>query len=206
MAVYQEAFFIPEDIATGVLTGKYKIFGGVVRHAIGPNKGQIVKHLKPIDVKEADAAKGVLAKGVEIVKANPKAALLVGAGVAAAGVGTFVYKKVKSREPAVLKAFRGALDEYIDAIRNGALNINIINDMEKALQELREHKDYMKFSVQLSAEDIEILVGKIQDYTVKLATDNDVDISEFESEEADDAIINLEKYLHVQRKVFEEAA
>ena len=76
----QEAFFVPDDIATGVLTGKYKIFGGVVRHAIGPNKGRIVKHLKPVDMKEAEAAQGTLAKVIHIVKENPKAAIAVGVG------------------------------------------------------------------------------------------------------------------------------
>ncbi len=59
MAVVQEAFDIPADIMTKLLTGEYRRIGGVVRYAVGPNKGQIVKHLKPVDMKAAEQAQGV---------------------------------------------------------------------------------------------------------------------------------------------------
>ena len=49
MAIVQEAFDIPADIMTKLLTGEYRRIGGVVRYAIGPKKGQIVKHLEPVD-------------------------------------------------------------------------------------------------------------------------------------------------------------
>lgn len=206
MAVVQEAFDIPADIMTGLLTGEYRRLGGIVRYAVGPKKGQIVKHLKPVDVKEAEAAKGVLAKGLEIVKANPKAAIAVGVGAALAVGGAIVYKKMKNREPAVLKELRLALKKYLNAIRAGKLDLEVIDDMAMALVNLKEHKDYKKFSVQLTAEDIEILVNKIQDYTIKLAKDNNIDIEDAEKDSSDDAIINLERYLKVQKRVFEEAA
>lgn len=206
MAVVQEAFDIPADIMTGLLTGDYRRMGGVVRWAVGPNKGQIVKHLKPIDVKEADAAKGVLARGVELVKANPKAAVVVGAGTLIVGGGAIAYKKLKNREPAVLKEFRRALKIYLDAIRTGSLDVDVIDNMSEALNALKQHKNYEKFSIQLTAEDIETLVNKIQDYTVKLAADNDIEFKAIEAEKSDDAIINLETYLNVQKRVFEEAA
>lgn len=48
MAIAQDAFFIPDDIATGLATGLYRRIGSVVRYAVGPNKGQIVKHLQPL--------------------------------------------------------------------------------------------------------------------------------------------------------------
>lgn len=53
MAIAQDAFFIPNDIATGLATGIYRRIGSVVRWATGPNKGQIVKHLNPIDLPAA---------------------------------------------------------------------------------------------------------------------------------------------------------
>lgn len=43
MAIFQESFFIPDEIMKKVTTGDYKIFGGEVRN----NKGQIVKLLRP---------------------------------------------------------------------------------------------------------------------------------------------------------------
>ena len=45
MAVIQEAFDIPTDIMTKLLTGEYQRIGGIVRYAVGPNKGQIVNRL-----------------------------------------------------------------------------------------------------------------------------------------------------------------
>ena len=206
MAVIQEAFDIPADIMTGLLTGEYRRMGGVVRWAVGANKGQIVKHLKPIDSKKTDAAKGVLAKGVELVKANPKAAVVVGAGTLIVGGGVIAYKKLKNREPAVLKEFRQALKIYLDAIRTESLDVEVIDNMSEALYALKQHKNYEKFSIQLTAEDIETLVNMIQDYTVKLAADNDIVLEDIEAEKSDDAIINLETYLNVQKRVFEEAA
>ena len=52
MAVVTEAFDIPMDIMTKLATGEYRRLGGVVRVAIGPNKGQIVKHLDPIKIEQ----------------------------------------------------------------------------------------------------------------------------------------------------------
>ena len=41
MTVVQDAFYIPDDIATGLATGLYRRIGSVVRYAIGPNKGKL---------------------------------------------------------------------------------------------------------------------------------------------------------------------
>ncbi len=51
MAVVQDAFFIPDDIATGLATGLYRRIGSVVRYATGPNKGRIVKAFRPSEFK-----------------------------------------------------------------------------------------------------------------------------------------------------------
>ena len=59
MAIAQDAFYIPDDIATGLATGLYRRIGSVVRYAIGPNKGQIVKHLDPLDLKVLEQAQGL---------------------------------------------------------------------------------------------------------------------------------------------------
>ena len=40
------------DIVT--LIERYELYGGVVRWAVGENKGQIVKHLKPIQASVND--------------------------------------------------------------------------------------------------------------------------------------------------------
>lgn len=206
MAIVQDAFYIPDDIATGLATGVYRRIGSVVRYAIGPNKGQIVKHLQPIDFKAAEQAKGLGAKALQFVQQHKKE---VGIGAACAtviGLGIWGYTAWKNHEPKVLTEFRAALKTYIDAIRNGSMDIDKINNLVNALEVLKKHKDYEKISIQLSAEDLEVLVGHIYEYTIKLAQDNSVELSDEELHPNNGTIINLQSYLKTQKRIFEVAA
>jgi hypothetical protein len=210
MPVVQDAFFIPDDIATGLATGLYRRIGSVVRYAVGPNKGQIVKHLKPIDLKAAEEARGVGVKALQFVKQHKKGTIIAVASAAAVGTGLWVYNKVKSMEPKVVTEFRAALKVYIDAIREGNMDIEKIDKLMAALEELKKHKDYEKISIQLTTEDLEVLVSRIYDYTIKLAKDNDVELTEDELRASraknTGTIINLQNYLKAQKRIFEEAA
>ena len=206
MAIAQDAFYIPDDIATGLATGLYRRIGSVVRYAVGPNKGQIVKHLQPIDLKAAEQAQGLGAKALQFVQHHKKEVGIAAIGAAVVGVGIWGYNKWKNHEPKVLTEFRAALKTYIDAIRNGNMDIDKINGMMEALEALKQHKDYEKISIQLSAEDLEVLVGRIYDYTIKLAADNAVDLSDDELNLNNGAIINLQSYLKAQKRIFEAAA
>lgn len=206
MAIAQDAFYIPDDIATGLATGLYRRIGSVVRYAVGPNKGQIVKHLRPIDLKAAEQAQGLGAKALQFVQHHKKEVGIAAIGAAVVGVGIWGYNKWKNHEPKVLTEFRAALKTYIDAIRNGNMDIDKINGLMEALEALKQHKDYEKISIQLSAEDLEVLVGRIYDYTIKLAADNAVDLSDDELNLNNGAIINLQSYLKAQKRIFEAAA
>lgn len=209
MAIAQDAFFIPDDIATGLATGLYRRIGSVVRYAVGSNKGQIVKHLKPIDLKAAEQAQGVGAKALQFVKGHKKGTIITVAIAAATGTGIYVYNKVKNHEPKVVSEFRASLRVYIDAIRKGDMDVEKINSLMDSLEKLKAHKDYKKISIQLTTEDLEILVGRIYDYTIKLANDNKVELTDDvikRSNDGADAIINLQAYLKVQKRMFEEAA
>lgn len=53
MTVVQEAFDIPTDIMKKLLSVECRRTGGVVRYADGPRKGQIVKHLQPVDIDDS---------------------------------------------------------------------------------------------------------------------------------------------------------
>lgn len=210
MPVVQDAFYIPDDIATGLATGLYRRIGSVVRYAVGPNKGQIVKHLKPIDLKVAEEAQGIGVKALQFVKEHKKGTIITVATAAVVGTGAVVYSKVKNHEPKVVTEFRTALRVYTDAIREGNMDIDIINNTMDALEELKQHKNYEKISIQLATEDLEILVGRIYEYTIKLAKDNDVELPEDElrtsHEKTVGTIINLQNYLKAQKKIFEATA
>lgn len=210
MPVVQDAFYIPDDIATGLATGLYRRIGSVVRYAVGPNKGQIVKHLKPIDLKVAEEAQGIGVKALQFVKEHKKGTIITVAAAAVVGTGAFVYSKVKNHEPKVVTEFRTALRVYIDAIREGNMDIDIINNTMDALEELKQHKNYEKISIQLATEDLEVLVGRIYEYTIKLAKDNNVELPEDELRTSHaktvGTIINLQNYLKAQKRIFEATA
>lgn len=209
MAIVQEAFFIPEDIAIGLATGVYRRIGGVIRYAVGPNKGQIVKHLKPIDLNAAAKAQNIGMQALKVVKDNKKKSLGIAMGAVAVGAAAYGYFAIKNHEPKVVTEFRASLRVYIDAIREGNLNIDKINNLMAALEQLKKHKDYEKISIQLTTEELEVLVSRICEYTIKLAKDNDVELREEELNTAgtnsSGVIINLQNCLKAQKSIFEKA-
>ena len=206
MAIVQEAFDIPADIMTKLLTGEYRRIGGVVRYAIGPKKGQIVKHLDPVDLKVAEQGKGIVVKALQLAKKNKEGLIIGGAIAGAAAIGGFIYYKVKTHEPAVVVEFRAVLRTYIAEIRKGNLELDTINALMSALDELKKHKDYEKFKITLSTEDLDTLVNRIYDYTIRLAENNKVELTEEELSKTDNSILNLQNYLKTQKRIFETAA
>ena len=206
MAIVQEAFDIPSDIMTKIITGEYRRIGGVVRYAFGPKKGQIVKHLDPIDLDNAQKAKGIVARALQFAKENKNGLVVAGivAGVALAGGA--VYLKLKGREPIVVSEFRETLRTYLEAIREGNLELNNIEKLILALDELKKDKDFDKYEIKLSTEDIDVLIGRIYNYTIHLAENNHIVLTDDKLKMTDNSIINLQNYLRTQKYIFEVVA
>ena len=74
------------------------------------------------------------------------------------------------------------------------------------MEALKADKNYSKISIQLTSEELDVLVGRIYEYTLKLASDNEIEIAADNLEEEKDVIKNLQSYLKVQRRIFAEAA
>ena len=85
------------------------------------------------------------------------------------------------------------------------MGIENIESLMEALEKMKAHKNYSKLVVKLSAEDIDVLVNRIYEYTVKLARDNDYELENLKAESDSNPIINLEHYLSVQKRIFESA-
>lgn len=147
---------------------------------------------------------------MQFVKQHKKRTISIVAGVAAVGTSVWFYNKIKNHEPKVVTEFRDALRVYIEAIRNGKMNVEKINNLMNRLEALKVHKDYSKISIQLTTEELEILVGRIYDYTIKLAEDNNISLTDeernFSKSKRSDSIINLQSYLRTQKRIFEEVA
>jgi len=208
MTIVQDAYDLTDDILIKVLTGEYRRFGSVIRYATGPNKGQIVKHLKPVRMEAAQQAQGLGVKAIQFAKNNKKALIIAGIGTGIAAVGGGIYYKMKNREPEVVMRFRESLRLYINGIREGNLSVDLINDLMTCLENLKKHKDYEKISIQLSTEELDLLVNRIFEYTEKLAKDNSIELTEEElnSQISDGTILNLQRYLQAQKSIFETAA
>ena len=204
MAIVQEIFDIPEDIMIKLNIKEYRRIGGVVRYACGPKKGQIVKHLEPVNLKEALDVQGIGVKAIQFAKNNKKAIIVgIGTGIAVTVAG--IYNKLKNREPKVVIEFRKA---YIDAIRKGMLEIEIIDNLRYCLDDIKNHKDYEKIRIQLYTEEIGILINIIHQCTEKLAKDNVIELTDEEkliTSNVNTDILNLQDYLKVQRRIFEAA-
>ena len=110
------------------------------------------------------------------------------------------------KAPKVVTEFRASLKSYIDAIRKGEMDIDKINNLMSSLEALKADKNYSKISIQLTSEELDVLVGRIYEYTLKLASDNEIEIAADDLEEEKDVIKNLQSYLKVQRRIFAEAA
>lgn len=164
-------------------------------------------HLKPVRRNVAQQAQGLGVKAIQFAKNNKKALIILGISTGIAATGYGIYKKIKNHEPEVITKFRVSLKTYINGIRKGNLSVDLINDMMTCLEKLKEHKDYVKISIQLSTEDLDVLVHRIFEYTEKLAKDNSIELTEDElnSQKSDGTILNLQRYLNAQKKIFETA-
>ncbi len=192
MAIVQEAFNIPNDIAVGLASGTYRRIGSVVRYATGEHKGQIVKHLKPVPVTGNDDSAASLAKqAIDFGKEHKK--LMIATAVVAAGAtvvggihaATSVHKK---------KRFQKAFSEYIDAIRIGNLTIEVVESFEAELANVD--------TIKMKASELALLVSHIHDYTLKLAEDNNIK-PKFKKNKA--CVIELQQYIDLQKKILKSA-
>ena len=167
-----------------------------------------MKHLKPVKLEKTEEAVNVGAKVLKFVKDNKEFVIVGGVVTVITAAGVVTYK-LMTREPKVVKEFRMALKKYVASIRKGSLNLVTIEELLARLDELKKHKDYEKISVKLTTEELDVLVNRIYEYTVKLAKDNEFELTGknniFESNKGA-SIVDLRKYLTVQKNIFSSAA
>ncbi|MEG9294982.1 hypothetical protein V6B33_00850 [Mangrovibacillus sp. Mu-81] len=194
MPIVQDLYKIPDDIMMKISTGENIRYGGVVRN----NKGQIVKHLKPIHMSEAI---------LQYAWNNRDTLIKVGKG------GLYIarnyFKSKKKQDPDVVGKFREGLKVYLYAVRNGALTMEIISDMMERLGELKIHPNSEKINIVLSVEELDVLLNQMFEYTQKLAGDNAIELTSREKETLSHSmnpIINLQHCLETQKRIFELAS
>ena len=211
----QVAFDIPPAIQKGIDAGTLIRYGGVVRD----QAGHIVKHLKEVKVvKSAENVQkavpavqesgNALGKIVQVAKKNKYAIIGTAVAFVVAGITYVVMKNKKGEKVVVPKCvadFNSALMTYVDAIRKKKVTEAHIDNVLSALDQIKENQSKGYIEGDFSFENAELLIKMIRDYTVALAEANNYEITD-NIEIRNDNIIDLQTYLNIQKKVFEESA
>lgn len=206
MALVTEEFDIPMDIMAKLVAGEYRRIGGIIRVAVGPNKGQIVKILTPVKIEQVTQSQNVGIKVLQFAKKNKKELIIITVVAGTIIAGSVICRNLKRKELEVVKKFHATLREYINDIRKGELSMKSINRLMDALDDLKQNKDYKKIKIELTTEELDVVVNCIYEYTLKLAIDNEVELTDDELITSENSILNLQKYLKTQKRIFEKAA
>ncbi|MGG0848519.1 hypothetical protein [Peribacillus simplex] len=87
--------------------------------------------------------------------------------------------------------------------------MEIISDVMERLGELKMHPNFEKINIVLSMEELDVLLNRMFEYTKKLAADNAIELTSLEKEtpsQSENPIINLQRYLEAQKRIFELAS
>lgn len=210
--IQQVAFEVPAEIAVGLAAGKYVQWGGVVRDGAG----HIVRHLKPADVQNgANKTLRIADQAVQLAKQNKKVAIaaLAVAGVSAVGGGIYAgmthvrHSKEDAMRKKQMADFNSAFSEYLKALGDGELTIEMIDRLEGAITALNGGKE--GFTVEINGKQFEDIVKSVRDYTERLSKANgekapNVILGLFEKKPND--IEGLKGCLNTQRGILLRAA
>lgn len=101
MAIAQDEFYVPREIAMKLATGEYTRYGSVVRDRA---TGRIVKHLKSVGPNNLHQTGNLVKSAAKLVGissvalASSGAAVAGGAVVAATAAGVAIYTAVKNKQ------------------------------------------------------------------------------------------------------------
>lgn len=199
--ISQQTFIIPPEIQAGLDVGDLIQYGGIVRN----QAGQIVKHLKaidlPVDSDEAAAVARKLLKGPRVVAG---AAVVTVAAVAIGAVGA--ARRRKNAVPECLANYNSSLTSYLEAVQEGRLDAGIIDQLIAALDAVEAYSDEGgSIAIDFSTDQAALLVKLVIDSTKQLAEDNGVDVETVGEPTAGDNVVDFRSSLEVQRRLFEEA-
>lgn len=204
---------VPIETYVDLMSGKLTRYGSVVR-----DNGKIVKHLTEVlNPKNSNSNNSVQIVDALKTIAN-KRKLLIGIGVAGLIAGSFVfykihsYRKMKESDSQLSKSvaeFNDSLCKYLDAIQNGNMDIdkidNLMSDLDKIIEEYTEGT----INIDLSLTQISTLLNLISEYTKKLTEANSVELTEMETPSLsleDNSFVKLRYYLQIQKQVYNNLA
>lgn len=192
---------IDEKTYAGVKDGALELCG----MAKNIDNKRVAKHIPAV----ADAAKEGASKAIDFIREHKKGTFVVGGvliigGAAAGTIGYVSHRKQRELD----KQFGVALQDYLDAARDGRLTIEELNTLIGTIEEIEKHNPNKSIDLHISASQLSELIHCIFDYTVRLAQANSFDVKSinrpkyFKAKTTDD----LKYYLNIQREILQQAA
>ena len=192
---------IDEKTYAGVKAGVLELYG----LAKNVDNKRVAKHIPAV----ADAAKEGASKAIDFIRVHQKGTIIVGgvliAGGAIAGtVGYVAHRKQRKLD----RQFGLALQEYLDAARNGTLDIDILNTLINSIEAIEKNNPKKAINLNISAAKFSDLINCIFDFTKRLAEANNINTRSinrpkyFQKKTSDD----LKYYLNMQKQIFEQVA
>jgi hypothetical protein len=202
--IVRPTFFIPPEIEAGLLSGDLIRYGGVVRDSAG----RLVTHLKEIAVPKG--SEEAAAAAVSSLK-NPVVLVVAIVGAVAATATAVAVTAVRRRKAAVpecVENYNKSLRAYLEAVRLRTLDAEIVDRLIADLDAVKEYSKSGSVTVDFSTEQSETLVQLVVDYTQQLADANSVDLESPEPapESEGGVVVDLRRYLEVQKRIFSEGA
>ena len=191
---------IPKEYVKDVTSGAIDISKAVLRDV---DSGKIVKHAK-LFVDNGDTAEEVVES---VGMKNLGIAGLVVGSVALVGFG--VYKIVKNfnkdkeiNMPKSITEFHNKLNKYLEEANKGILNVNSIDDVLKAIDEIERLKD-QSIKIDFSTKEVRNLLNSIYKFTAKLNKNDKHNKIKFKapSKNSKDNVVYLKDYLKYQKEL-----
>ena len=133
--------------------------------------------------------------------------VIVGASTLALGVYT-AYQKFKGKKQDkinqndISKGFNTSLNNYIKAIKEKNLSLDIVEDLLWNINFLKENLENKEIKITISVNQLEELVNLIYNYTLNLAKVNNINSKEVEKK-SNDLLLNIIYYLYFQKEIFQ---
>ncbi|MFC0439671.1 hypothetical protein [Kutzneria buriramensis] len=194
---------IPPEIEAGINTGDLIRDCGVVRDTAG----RIVALLKETSALKPD--EDAVGAAARMLKKPVIAGLATLAAVGTAAAAVAIVRQRKRALPECVKNYSDSLRAYLEAVRNQSLDAEIIDRLIADLDAVKAYSEDGNITVDFSTEQSETLVHVVIAYTRQLAQANSIDLDESPEStptSADAPVMDLRRYLEVQRRIFNDAA
>nr|WP_297968511.1 hypothetical protein [uncultured Mogibacterium sp.] len=188
----QVRFDIPVNMYQGILK---KTESKLNRSIISEMKNKASN----LDVKKAAGSiPTAIGMGETLHKHKKKLPYVIIAGVVVAG-GKIIMENNKMP----LK-FLNEIKKYISAIRVGCMDYKTINNMYELVKKIRGDKNYGEYYLIIESWELDGLIEIFQEYTIKLAEANSVNLAIEPDEKNGDCMYQFEGILLMQKQIIQD--